>query len=57
MVFTWYEREEDALCEQLNNGEISQAEYYAAMRDLADQLRAEAQRAAEDAYNDVMGGW
>ncbi len=54
---SWYERAEDELCEELNNGEITLTEYNRAMRDLNDELRQSAQEAADDAYNKTMGGW
>ncbi len=50
-----YEREEDALLEQLNNGEITQKEFHAAMRELRDDVRMEAEMAAEEAYDAVVG--
>lgn len=53
----WFEREEDVLCEQLNNGEITKAEFDREMRELRWAVRAEAEEAAEAAYNDVMGYW
>ena len=49
-----YEREEDALVEQLNNGEITQKEFHEAMRELRDDVRQQAEMAAEEAYDDVM---
>lgn len=55
-----HEREERYIQEQYERGEISLAEYNKAMRDLQrdarDEIRAQAEQAAQDAYNDVMGG-
>jgi len=56
-VNDWYEKAEDELCDALNNGEITEAEFNREMRALADELRGMAEEAAEGAYNDVMGGY
>jgi len=53
----WFDRAEDELCAALNRGEITQAEYQREMREIAAELRAQAEDAAEQAYNDTMGGW
>lgn len=52
-----YEREEDILCEQVNSGAISTAEFNAAMRDMQEEIRWNAQEAADSAYNDYMCQW
>ncbi len=53
----WYERAEDELVRQVNDGEISEAAFRAEMRDIRDAIRQEAEEAAEAAYDDVMGRW
>ncbi len=53
----WYERAEDELVESLNNGEITQGEFHMAMRDLRNEVREYAQEAADQAYNDYLGGY
>lgn len=53
----WFERAEDELIEQLNNGEITREEFNLEMRELRAELRAGAEEAAEAAYNDYMGSW
>jgi hypothetical protein len=52
-----FEREEDLLCEQYNSGLISQAEYNNEMRELNRDYRAQAQMAAEEAYENEMQRW
>lgn len=52
----WYERAEEQIERDLSEGLIDSAEYLRQMRDLRAELRAEAQEAAERAYNDAMGG-
>lgn len=51
----WCERAEHELTEQVNNGEITDHEFELAMRDLMAELRDCAEKAASDAYQDVMG--
>ena len=48
----WYEREEQILCNQLNNGEITEAEFQAAIREMNAELRMQADEAAEQARED-----
>lgn len=54
---TQYEREEEQLERDLNDGHISQAEYNKQLqqmqRDYRDELRGMAEEAAEQAYKDV----
>jgi len=50
------EREELELGRQLEAGEISEADYDDALRYLYEMTRAMAEEAAEQAYNDVIGG-
>ncbi len=50
-----YEREEDALIEQVNNGEITQKEFNERMRQIRDDVRMEAEMAAAEAYDAVVG--
>jgi hypothetical protein len=52
-----YEQAEDELCNQVNNGEISEAEFRKEMRYLRDEFQAEAEGAAQEAYDDCMGRW
>ena len=49
-----YEREEELLCEQLANFEITQEEFDEGMRQIRDDVRMEAEMAAEEAYDDVV---
>ena len=53
----WYERAMEALTEQVNNCEITDAEFHAAMRDLNDELRSQADEAAEEARGAVLDRW
>lgn len=53
----WYDRAEQEIESAYEKGEISSAEYRQQMRDLNDELRGSAEEAAEQAYNDTMGGW
>ena len=52
-----FEREEDLLCEQVNDGTISQSEFNEAMRDLRRDHQSMAEEAAQRAYDDEMGNW
>jgi hypothetical protein len=52
-----WEREEDALVEQFNNGEISRKEFDQEMRELHQDMRAAANEAAQEAYDQVMENW
>lgn len=56
-MIPWYEREEERLTEQLNSGEITRKEYDKYMREIRDELRGQAEEAAERAYDNAMGGW
>ncbi len=51
------EREEEALEEAYNNGEITAKEYNKQMQELQRDYRAAAQEAAEEAYENEMGRW
>ena len=53
----WYDSAEKQLCEALESGEITDAEFDLEMRNLNDELRGAAEEAAEAAYNDVYGCW
>lgn len=53
----WFEREEDRLCEGLNSGKITRKEFDAEMRAMRDEIRGQAEEAAEVAYNNVMGNY
>ena len=50
-------REEDILCEQLNRGEITQAEFNKEMREMRRDYRAMAEESAQKAYDEEMGRW
>ncbi len=52
----WYERAEQQLVDEYNNGTISMKEFNAAMRDLNAELRDSADQAAEEARDAVLGG-
>jgi hypothetical protein len=58
---TQYEREEEQLERDLADGRISGAEYNKQLREMQqsyrEEMRGMAEDAAEQAYNDVMGGW
>ena len=54
---TPYEREEAIITDQYNRGEISAAEYRDALRELQREVEAEAQEAAERAYNDTLNNF
>lgn len=49
--------EEQRLCDAVNSGEITQAEFDREMRGLREDARAHAERCADDAYNEAMGGF
>ena len=53
----WFEKEEDALCEAYNKGEMTRAEFDKAMSELRRELRGAAEDAARDAYDREMGNW
>lgn len=53
----WFEREEDRLVDAVNNGEITEQDFRAEMRDLNAALRDEAEEAAERARDEVLGRW
>ena len=56
-----YEREEEQLERYLHEGHITLDEYNKQLRDMQqnyrDEMRGQAEEAAERAYNDVMSGW
>lgn len=53
----WFDREEDQLVSDLNDGLITRNEFNAAMRNLREELRQAAQEEADAAYDAYMGGW
>ena len=53
----WYDRAVAELEQELEREEITYAEYQRCMRDLREELRDEAEEAARNAYNDVIGGF
>jgi hypothetical protein len=52
-----YEKEEDYLIEQVNSGEITQAEFKLEMRLMREAYQGEAEQAAQNAYDDEMRNW
>ena len=56
-----YEREEEQLERDLNDGRITSAEYSKQLRDMQhsyhEEMIGQAEEAAERAYNDAIGGW
>jgi hypothetical protein len=57
MPINWnaYEREEDELVRQVNEGKISRKEFDRAMLDMHVEIRGYAEEEAERAYNEAMG--
>lgn len=53
----WHETALESLDQELEDGLITQTEYRNHMQDLDNELEAEAEAAAQAAYDDVMGGW
>lgn len=53
----WYDKAEDELTDDYNNGLISLKEFNAGMRQLREEYRAEAEYVAERAREDYYGGW
>lgn len=51
------EREEQILEDSLEKGEISNAEFNSEMQALRRDCQAQAEEAAQQAYDDVMGSW
>lgn len=51
------ENQEQYLDEALNNGEISNHEYHEQMRELHQDYRAQAEEAAQEAYDREMNCW
>ena len=54
---TQYEREEDALCEDLNNGLITISQYKEALRELNNCYREDMENSCKDAYEREMDNW
>lgn len=52
-----YALAEDQLVRQFNDGEIDDQTFREEMRSLADDMRWEAEQAAQQAYDDVMARW
>ena len=52
----WYEKAEDELVEQFNNGEITRKEFDYEMRELRREFRQLAEDAAQETYDTYMGG-
>ncbi|GEM_PF-5802466 len=57
MAANWIDREEESIDRDYEEGLISSAEAAQARRDLADEIRAQAEEAAEEAYRNYMGDW
>lgn len=53
----WIARAERQIENDLANGDITEQEYNDQMRDLQAEIQGAAEEAAEQAYNDVCGGW
>ena len=51
----WYEKAEDELVEQFNNGEITRKEFNYEMSELRRELRQLAEDAAQETYDTYMG--
>lgn len=56
-VIRAYERAEDDLSDQLAAGHITQAEFNAEMREMARDYAAEAEEAAQAAYEEERSRW
>lgn len=54
---TAFEREEQALEDELASGQITQAEFHEQMRDLERDYRDAAHEAAQDAYDRELEDW
>ncbi len=53
----WIDKAEKQIEDDFENGEITDKEYKEQMRDAHAEHEQEAHDAAEQAYNDVIGGW
>ncbi len=53
----WYDKAVEDLEDDLQSGNISQADFNAQMRDLSAELRDEAFEAGEQAREQYLGGW
>lgn len=51
------EREEDALCEALNRGEMTREQYNKELRELHRDYAAAARDAAQNAYDNELDRW
>lgn len=51
----WYDRAVDELEKMLDEGQISNEDFQAEIRELNRELQSSAEEAAEQAYNDHMG--
>jgi hypothetical protein len=54
---TQFEREEDALVNDLNEGRITRDEFNKQMRELRLDMQAAAEEAAQRAYDEEMARW
>lgn len=52
-----YTKAEDQLVDDLNAGRITEADFRYEMRLMREEIQAEAEDAAREAYDDVMGRW
>lgn len=53
----WFDKEVELLEDDLSNGLISEKEFRQEMSLLRAELQGQAEGAAEQAYNDVIGIW
>ena len=57
MNWNQVDREEQAIIDAEANGEMTPKEAREAMREMQEDIKAEAQEAADQAYMDSMGCW
>lgn len=55
MSANWFDREEEILERDLEDGRITQAEYNAAIRDMRREMEDRAREAAQETYEREMG--
>lgn len=56
-MYNKMEREEQDLCDQLNNGEISRSQFNNEMRELQREYRAMEEEACQEAYDKEAENW
>ena len=52
-----FEKEEDRIIDQMNNGEITQKEGERELRELRRDYQAAAEQSAQQSYDDEMARW